>query len=161
MPDVTRDWMAAAACSEGPRRQVTFTDLPEHHQSEIVRLAIVAAATTAYFVGAITLGPPLSSRSLTASAALPRPAQPRRVAIDARTIDAPLVPAPTKKRIARPRTAVEVVALTDPRPDPAAAPAAPPRRSVFSRFFHGLLRTIGPADNTRLHRAVGASNAAG
>jgi hypothetical protein len=145
MAEGTCDWMTAAACSEGPRLEVTFADLPEHHQSEIVRLVLVAAATTAYFVAAMAFGQPLASRNLTASARLPAPGQPRPVVIEVRAADTPPPPRASKRHTVQPSDAVEVVAFRDAGPDAPPARPASPRRNVFSRFFRGLLRSVGPA----------------
>lgn len=146
MADPTEGWMAAAACREGPRRAVTFRDLPEQQQSEVVRLALFAAATTAYFVSAAIAGLPLASRSLAAHATLPAAAQPRVVMVDARAADIVPVPRAPKKRAAPPRAHVEVAALRDPADAEATpSPSTSPRRNVFSRFFRGLLRSVEPA----------------
>jgi hypothetical protein len=145
MPDVTRDWMAAAACTEGPRPEVTFADLPQQHQSEVVRLALVAAATVAYFVTAVTLAPPLSSRSLAAPAPLPVPARSRPVAPEGRTIDSSPAPRPLRKPTVQSRDGAQAVDSRDAPPDASAARLTASRRNIFSRFFRGLLRGVAPA----------------
>jgi hypothetical protein len=156
MGDGSRDWLSAAACTEGPRPAVTFADLPPQHQEEMVRLALVAAAAAACFVLAVWSAP-LASRSLAARTVMPQADPPQSAALAARAaalaaqaaaLDAPrpvtsLDTLPARPRVSRPRPAVTLAALREPIGGrPATMPA--PRRSPFSRFFRGVLRTVSP-----------------
>ncbi len=139
MSDQARDWMTAASCTEGPRPSVTFSDLPRRYRGEMVRFAIVAAASSAYFVTLVILSRPLPSRSLLNDAALPGGVASRPILLDARLTD---LPAPVARvRAPRLRRPVALVALREPPPAIDTVPdevEAPRRRNVFSRFFRGV-----------------------
>jgi hypothetical protein len=138
-----QDWMTAAACAEGPRPRVTFADLPPQHQEELVRLALVAAAATAYFVTLVLLSNPLPSRSLAARAALPDPTGTRPIVLEARLERATVDVVPARPRTSRPRPAVGLADLREPVVSTPATSSAP-RRNPFSRFLRGVLHAVAP-----------------
>lgn len=142
--------MAAASCCEGSRAATTFTDLPRPQQREMMRLALVATVSTAYFITLAVLARPLPSRNLVSRAELPDPATPRTIllAAEAVTPAATLAPRPMRTRATRPRAEVVLAAYegpiagNDPRP---AAPLRQQRRgNVFSRFLRTVFR-VQPA----------------
>ncbi len=141
--------MTGAACSEGPAPVMTFLDLPRHQRNEVLRFALVGAASTAYFVAVAILAAPLPSRSLAANVVLEAAFTPPAIDV-----------LPVHPRVIRARPVVAVAALheppDDPGPvqalaaldDPAGDPAptpAPPRRNALSRFFHGVFHSRQPA----------------
>jgi hypothetical protein len=156
MGDDSRDWLSAAACTEGPRPAVTFADLPPQHQEEMVRLVLVAAAAAACFV-LVIWSAPLASRSLAGDTAMPNADPPPSAALAARAAalsaqaaaletPRPLAvndTAPAPPRVSRPRPAVTLAALREPTGGRPASTSAP-RRNPFSRFFRGVLRTVSP-----------------
>ncbi len=152
MANEARDWMTAASCAEGPPPSVRFADLPRQDQGEVLRVALVAAASTAYFITLAILARPLASRSLQGDAALPHPGMARSPILDARLVDDPVPPAGDRTRLARPRAGLELTSLREPVADePASAPIAdtpPRRRNVFSRFFRGVLHGFQPPAKT-------------
>ena len=137
------DWLAAAACAEGPRLEVTFADLPRQHRGELVRFVAVAAASVTYFVTLAMLGAPLPSRSLAAGAALPHAGPSRAPVLEARLAQAAVEPAPLRPRSSAARPAVRLAALREPVGGPPSLKSSP-RRNPFSRFFRGVLRTVTP-----------------
>ena len=128
-------WMVAAPCSEGPRPEATFATLPPAYRQELLRFALVAAASSAFFVTLALLLRPLPSRNLAAHAVLPVSPSPRAAAFNARmsvTTDAALRPS-LRRRAPHTRyepATVEVIAS-----------AAPPTRrsNVLTRMFRGIL----------------------
>ena len=134
------DWMTAAACAEGPRPTVTFADLPPQHQGELVRLAIVAALSAAYFV-TLVVAAPLASRSLAARSELPRALPARSPALAPQLLRAAVETASERRPATRPRPAVALASFREPVGDPPATSSSP-RRNPFSRFFRGVLRTV-------------------
>jgi hypothetical protein len=104
----------------------------------MVRLAIVAAASSAYFITLMILSRPLPSRSLLNDAATPKGIGSRPILVDARlTATTP----PARVRAPRLRRPVELAALQEPPTAIDATPdevEAPRRRNVFSRFLRGV-----------------------
>lgn len=139
MANDAKDWMVAAACVEGPRPKVTFGDLPRQHQEDILRLAVVAVASTAYFITLVVLSAPLASRSLVAHATLPHPGVARSPVLEARV--ARVEPVSTPRRVLRPRPDATLAVLREPASVSLAARSTP-RRNPFSRFFRGILHTV-------------------
>jgi hypothetical protein len=144
--------MAAASCSEGARAATTFTDLPRQQQREMMRLALVATVSTAYFITLAVLARPLPSRNLVSTAELPDPAAPRTVLLEADS--APVVTLtrrPVRTRTSRPRASVVLAAYEEPIAGNEARPAAPLRAqrrgNVFSRFLRTVFRGQPPAFN--------------
>jgi hypothetical protein len=156
--------MTGAACAEGPAPVVTFLDLPRHHRNEVLRFALVGAASTAYFVAVAILAAPLPSRSLAANAALPHPGIARSSALEATFTPPAIDVPPVRPRAIRARPLGALAALREPAGDPAPVPAlaalrdpagdpsgdpaptpAPPRRNAVSRFFHGVFHSLQPA----------------
>jgi hypothetical protein len=144
MKNHVHDWMAGAACAEGPAPVVTFLDLPRHHRNEVLRFALIGAASTAYFVAVAILAAPLPSRSLAANVALPHPGITRAPAFAAPLTPPAVAIRSVRPRVARARPDVALAALRDPATDPAPVPA-PPRRNALSRFFHGVFHSLQPA----------------
>ena len=145
MSTEARDWMTAVACAEGPRPTVTFTDLPRQHRGEMLRFALVAAVSTAFFVTVGVLAQPLSSRSLAAAAALPDSSLSRAALLETRVAAEPPLFTPERLRrpAPRPGTGVRTVTVEEPRPSQTLQSRdRSRRRNVFSRFFHGMLRTV-------------------
>jgi hypothetical protein len=147
MSTQAQDWMLAASYCEGPRPAVGFGDLPRQHQSAMLRLGLVAAASTAYFIALGVLAQPIPSRSLPLDAALPAALAARPALLDAR-LEMPVVTPSTRPswrhRTVRQHDTLEVVALqvptgdadrqtNDPRPER--------RRNIFSRIFRGVWRS--------------------
>jgi hypothetical protein len=146
------DWIGAASCCEGPRPAATFGDLPRAHQREMVRFAVAAALTTAFFLmlGALTRS--LPSRSL-AARAVPPDAEASHVALlDARPITPRGRSSPRSplERAARSRPTNQLALLSEPPGDDSrTAPAAPRperRRNIVSRFFVGVFRGASTAN---------------
>jgi hypothetical protein len=136
-------WMVAAACSEGPRAQRPFVRLPRAYRQEMLHFALVAAASSAFFVALAMLLRPLPSRSLAAHGRLPASSSTRAAALEARlalATDAP--PPPRLRRRPAPQRSEVAVAAMAADPIPAASPVR--RRNVFSRFFRGMLARTAP-----------------
>jgi hypothetical protein len=138
MTDQARDWMVAASCCEGPRPAVTFSDLPRAHRDELLRFALVAAASSAFFITVALVMRPLPSRSLTTAAALPHHVPPRGMLLEARDSAAP-IPAPQRlrARVVRARVVEEVA---DESTSPALSQLSGRRGNVFTRLLRGVFR---------------------
>src|SRR5262245_9989311 len=141
MADRDTDWLVAAAYRQEPQARVTFSDLPRQHQRELVRFAIVAAASTASFIALWALSQPIRSRNLRSDATLPHATTARSPLLEARLT--PPIEArsttPLRPPVVRPRAAIQLAAFREPDTESnrRVGSAAPPerRRNAFSRFF--------------------------
>src|SRR5579871_4933210 len=68
-----RDWIGAAACSEGPTPATRFADLPRSYRKELLRLTAAAGLSIAFFITVGVLPRVLASRSLASRVALLEP----------------------------------------------------------------------------------------
>jgi hypothetical protein len=153
MEDRAHDWMVAAACSQGPRPEPVFATLPRAYRADMLRLALVAAASSAFFVTLAILLRPLPSRSLAAHAMLPDPSASRAAALDARMVFATDVPAPPRlrrQRTAHARYELAAIPAVEDADAPGSLSARPPRRgNVLTRFFRGILGRPAPPLNLK------------
>ena len=137
MADLAGDWLTAAACSTGPRPAATFSELPQQHQDEVVRLGFAAAAAITYFVTLAILARPIPSRSLAANAILPNGALQRSALLEGPPAAVTLSLPSRTAALPDARPAVELPAAREPdRPTPAV------RRNPVSRFFRGIWRGV-------------------
>ena len=151
MADREQDWLVAAACRQEPQRRATFADLPRQHQRELVRFAIVAAASTASFIVLWALSQPIRGRNLRSDATLPAAASGRSPLLDAR-LATPIearATTPLRPRASRPRAGIQLAAYRelDTDANQRVGGSAPPERrgNVFSRFFRGVWRSLTPS----------------
>lgn len=146
MASDARDWIGVASCCQGPRPAATFADLPRKHQWEMLRFALAATLSIAYFVGAGILVRPLPSRSLAAQVFLPeasvaRVASPEMGSVS--SINAPS-PRPLVERAVRPSAALPLALPREPLVDVSQAVQVTPRperrRNIVSRLLRSAFR---------------------
>src|SRR3954465_15704282 len=117
MTDRQQGWLTAASCHEGPAPTARFADLPHEHQNEIVRVGLLAAASTAFFIGVGMILTPLPSRNLASHAVLPHAMPVRPAVLEARlTVPAADVAPPRalRGRTVRLRPSIEAATLRMP-----------------------------------------------
>jgi hypothetical protein len=140
--------MVAASCQQGPTPAATFGDLPRAYRDDLLRFALVAAASSAFFITLAIVMRPLPSRSMAGEVSLPEPLPPRSNRMDARLQSNP--PGPQVVRALRPRAArprYELATFEEPAVDVRrAAPARPGRRgNAFTRLLRNILGRPAPA----------------
>jgi len=142
MAEGSSDWLAAACCHDAHDTERVHGHLPRAYRAELVRLGLVAAASSAFFIAAPLLLAPLPSRTLTGAVPLAHSgitASPL-MALSASTSTSPL---PPRRDLRRPRAT-----LTAARVEPArfltSGPSPERRRNVFSRFFRSFVRRPAP-----------------
>ena len=159
MASRARDWIGAASCCEGPRPAATFADLPRAHQHEMVRFAMAAVLSTAFFLAVGILTRALPSRSLAARVGVLDPSTAHPVLMDMRQAST-FEPRPMRQTRERPARRLTEPPADQPLADqpeadepaayqpvayqapPTTEPAVPERKkNIFSRIFHGVFRT--------------------
>ncbi len=146
MRDRTSEWIVAASCCEGPAPHATFADLPREHQREMMRFAVTAAASTAFFIAVAIIARPLPSRSMAAGATLPTLTAPR----DLLPRHPPLREPPPRELRASVRYQLASVHSTRSRLERRVviAERQEQRRNLFSRFFRSVIRSFQPDART-------------
>ena len=137
--------MVAAACSEGPRAKTTGARLPRAYRQDMLHFALVAAASSAFFVALAILLRPVPSRSLAARVVLPAPPSGRVAARDARLAPAADAPQPSRVRRRTVAPAGYQTGAADMAADRSTPEQPARRRNVLSRFFRGMLGRPSPS----------------
>ena len=141
MSNGAQDWMSAARCHDVSRTEPGFSALPPRYQRDVLCMGLMALGTIAFAAGAVLLAKPLPSRTLASAAPLPHGAAGRGRLVETSSFRAapPPIALGPRRQIRASGTSLDLASV-----GPAAVDPAPRRRSIFSRFFRGVWRSVQP-----------------